>query len=147
MHRIGNEQRNLTPFAQVNYAQAKSDGYRETGAGVYNLDVSEDTYESMRWTAGLRMSQLLTSKLALTGQLAAAIENGDQQSDITASFVGMPNDKFTTIGQEVGREIGIAGIGLSYTPMANMKISAGYRGEWRDNYDDHGASIALQTTF
>ncbi|MGP4907073.1 autotransporter domain-containing protein [Psychrobacter faecalis] len=146
-HLIGDAQRNITPFAQVNYAQAKSDSYQETGAGVYNLNVDENKYESMRWTAGLRMSQLLTPKLALTGQLAAAIENGDKYSDITASFVGMPNDKFTTIGQEVGREIGIAGIGLSYTASPNMKISAGYRGEWRDNYDDQGASIALQTTF
>ena len=146
-HLIGDVQRNITPFAQVNYAQAKSDSYQETGAGVYNLNVDENKYESMRWTAGLRMSQLLTPKLALTGQLAAAIENGDKYSDITASFVGMPNDKFTTIGQEVGREIGIAGIGLSYTASPNMKISAGYRGEWRDNYDDQGASIALQTTF
>ncbi|WP_413501482.1 autotransporter domain-containing protein [Psychrobacter maritimus] len=146
-HLIGDVQRNITPFAQVNYAQAKSDSYQETGAGVYNLNVDENKYESMRWTAGLRMSQLLTPKLALTGQLAAAIENGDKYSDITASFVGMPNDKFTTIGQEVGREIGIAGIGLSYTASPNMKISAGYRGEWRDNYDDQGASIALQTRF
>ena len=146
-HRIGTEQRHITPFAQFNYAQAKSDSYQETGAGVYNLNVDENKYESMRWTAGLRMSQLLTPKLALTGQLAAAIENGDKHSDITASFIGMPNDKFTTVGQEVGREIGIAGIGLSYTPTSNMKISAGYRGEWRDNYDDQGASIALQTTF
>ena len=146
-HRVGTEQRHITPFAQFNYAQAKSDSYQETGAGVYNLNVDENKYESMRWTAGLRLSQLLTPKLALTGQLAAAIENGDQHSDITASFIGMPNDKFTTVGQEVGREIGIAGIGLSYSPTANMKISAGYRGEWRDNYDEQGASIALQTTF
>ena len=92
-HRIGSEQRYFAPFAQVNYAQAKSDSYRETGAGVYNLNVDENRYESMRWTAGLRMSQLVTPKLAITGQLAAAIENGDRRSDITANFIGIPNDK------------------------------------------------------
>lgn len=146
-YRIGNELRNISPFAQLEYAQAKSDSYRETGAGVYNLNVDENKYESLRWTAGLNLSQALTPTLALTGQLAAAVENGDRRSDITASFVGMPNDEFNTIGQEIGREIGIAGIGLSYTPTATMKISAGYRGEWRDNYDDQGASISLQTTF
>ncbi|MBI0425806.1 autotransporter domain-containing protein [Psychrobacter sp. NG27] len=146
-HRIGTQQRNVTPFAQVNYARAESDSYRETGAGVYNLNVDENTYESMRWTAGLRLSQALTPTLALTGQLAAAIENGDRRSDITASFISMPNDEFTTIGQEVGREIGIAGIGLSYTPTINTKLSVGYRGEWRDNYDSQGANISLQTTF
>ncbi|ALF59856.1 autotransporter domain-containing protein [Psychrobacter urativorans] len=146
-HRIGNELRNFTPFAQMNYARAESDGYRETGAGVYNLDVDENTYESLRWTAGVKMSQALTPKLALTGQLAAAIENGDRRSDITASFIGMPNANFTTTGQEIGREIGIVGVGLSYMPTANTKLSAGYRGEWRDNYNDQGASIALQTSF
>ncbi len=146
-HRIGSEQRHVTPFAKVNYAQAKSDSYRETGAGVYNLNVDENRYESIRWTAGLRMSQYLTPQFAITGQLAAAIENGDQHSDITANFVGMPNDSFTTIGQEVGREIGIVGIGISYMPTLKTTLSAGYRSEWRENYDDQGASIALQTTF
>ena len=146
-HRIGSEQRHVTPFAQVNYAQAKSDSYRETGAGVYNLNVDENRYESMRWTAGLKMSQYLTPQFAITGQLAAAIENGDQNSDITANFVGLSNDRFTTIGQEVGREIGIVGIGVSYMPTAKTTLSAGYRSEWRENYDDQGASIALQTTF
>ena len=146
-HRIGNDLRNFTPFAQMNYARAESDGYRETGAGVYNLEVDENTYESLRWTAGVKMSQALTPKLALTGQLAAAIENGDRRSDITASFIGMPDANFTTIGQEIGREIGIVGIGLSYMPTVNTKLAAGYRGEWRDNYNDQGASIALQTTF
>lgn len=146
-HRIGNEQRHVTPFAQVNYAQAESDSYRETGAGVYNLAVDENKYESMRWTAGLKMSQNLTPQFAITGQLAAAIENGDQRSDVTASFISMPNSNFTTIGQEIGREIGIAGIGISYMPTAKTTLSAGYRGEWRENYDDQGASISLQTTF
>ncbi|WP_201579619.1 DUF6749 family protein, partial [Psychrobacter sp. Pi2-52] len=146
-HRIGTQDRNITPFAQVNYAQAKSDSYRETGAGVYNFEVDENTYESMRWTAGIKLSQALTPKVALTGQLAAAIENGDQRSDITASFIGMPDDKFTTVGQEVSQEIGIAGIGISYMPTANMTLSAGYRGEWRDNYDDQGGNVALQITF
>lgn len=146
-HRIGTQDRNITPFAQVNYAQAKSDSYRETGAGVYNFEVDENTYESMRWTAGIKLSQALTPKVALTGQLAAAIENGDQRSDITASFISVPDDKFTTVGQEVSQEIGIAGIGISYMPTANMTLSAGYRGEWRDNYDDQGGNVALQITF
>ena len=146
-HRIGTQDRNITPFAQVNYAQAKSDSYRETGAGVYNFEVDENTYESMRWTAGIKLSQALTPKVALTGQLAAAIENGDQRSDITASFISVPDDKFTTVGQEVSQEIGIAGIGISYMPTANMTLSAGYRGEWRDNYDDQGGNVALQIAF
>jgi len=146
-HRIGAQDRNITPFAQVNYAQAKSDSYRETGDSAYNFEVDENTYESMRWTAGIKLSQALTPKVALTGQLAAAIENGDQRSDITASFISVPDDKFTTVGQEVSQEIGIAGIGVSYMPTANMTLSAGYRGEWRDNYDDQGGNVALQIAF
>jgi len=146
-HRIGTVMNHVTPFAQVNYAQAKSEDYRETGAGVYNLNVDENTYKSTRWTAGVNMAQALTPKLSLTGQLAAAIENGDRRSNITASFLEMPNDKFTTFGQDVGREIGIAGIGLSYAPTPMTNLSLAYRGEWRDNYNDQGASIGLKTLF
>ena len=146
-HRIGSVQKNITPFASVSYAKATSEAYKETGAGVYNLNVDENTYESMRWTAGIKVAQPIAPTLSLTGELAAAIENGDKHSDISASFANMPNASFTTIGQEVGREIGIAGVGLSYTPTANTKIGVNYRGEWRDNYKDQGAAIVLQTTF
>ena len=145
-HRIGSLQRNVSPFAQVNYAQAKSDSYRESGAGVYNLDVNDNTYESMRWTAGLKMAQALTPQITLTGQVAAVIENGDRYSDTSASFANNP-DTFTTIGQEVGREMGIAGIGIRYMPTPFTALSAGYNGKWGDNYADQGASVALKMMF
>ncbi|WP_438012168.1 autotransporter domain-containing protein [Psychrobacter raelei] len=146
-HRIGSTERNLSPFASMNYARAKSDSYRETGAGVYNLAVDSNTYDSLRWTAGVRFNQALTPTVALTGQLAGAVENGDQYSDITASFAEVNSGKFTTRGQESKDAIGIAGIGLAFNPTANTTISANYRGEWRSNYDDHGAAIVFETKF
>ena len=145
-HRIGSTQRNISPFARVSYAQAKSDSYQETGAGDYNLNVNANTYESMRWIAGLNMSQALTPQIAITGKLAGGIENGDKQPDISARFVS-GSDEFTTLAQEVGREMGIAGIGISYTPTKATTLSAGYTGEWRDNYEDQGASVALNVRF
>lgn len=146
-HQLGSNTRNVSPFASFNYARAKSDGYRETGAGAYNLTVDENTYESMRWTAGLRFNQALSPTVALTGQLAGAIENGDKYSDITASFTDVGSNKFYTQGQESKEAIGIAGIGLAFKPTANTTISANYRGEWRDNYDDQGAAIVFETKF
>lgn len=145
-HRIVSAERHISPFTQFSYAQAESDSYHENGAGVYNLNVEENKYQSLRWSAGINLSQALTDKLAITGQLAGAIENGDQHSDITASFVGS-NDSFKTIGQDIGQEIGIVGIGISYMPTARTTLSAGYRGEWRENYDDQGANVAVQMTF
>ena len=146
-HQLGSNTRNVSPFASFNYARAKSDGYRETGAGAYNLTVDENTYESMRWTAGLRFNQALSPTVALTGQLAGAIENGDKYSDITVSFTDVGSNKFYTQGQESKEAIGIAGIGLAFKPTANTTISANYRGEWRDNYDDQGAAIVFETKF
>jgi len=51
------------------------------------------------------------------------------------------------VSQDIGQEIGIAGIGISYMPTATTTLSAGYRGEWRENYDDQGANVAVQMTF
>lgn len=146
-HQLGSDTRNVSPFASFNYARAKSDGYSETGAGAYNLTVDENTYESMRWTAGLRFNQALSPTVSLTGQLAGAIENGDSYSDITSSFTDVGSNKFYTQGQESKEAIGIAGIGLAFKPTANTTISANYRGEWRDNYDDQGAAIVFETKF
>ena len=146
-HLIGTEQRNITPFAQFNYAQVKSDAYNETGAGAFNLAVEKQKYNSMRSTLGVHLSQPIGQKVSLTGTLAGAIENGDPRTDITASFVNTPNSRFTTLGQEVGREVGIAGVGLSYKPTANTSISANYTGEWRKNYDNQGVSLVFTSKF
>ncbi|MGP5315202.1 autotransporter domain-containing protein [Psychrobacter faecalis] len=146
-HQIGTQERNFSPFGQVSYAQAKSDSYSESGAGAYNLNIDGNTYESMRWTAGLEIAQALSPRFSITGKLAAAIENGDKYSKVSANFAAMPDESFSTIGHEVGREIGVLGLGLSYQPTPRTTLSAGYQGEWRDNYDDQGASVSLQTWF
>ena len=101
----------------------------------------------MRSTLGVNLSQPIGQRVSLTGTLAGAIENGDPRTDITASFVDTPNSRFTTLGQEVGREVGVAGVGLSYKPTANTSISANYTGEWRKNYDNQGVSLVFTSKF
>lgn len=146
-HRIGTEQQNISPFARINYNQVKSDAYHETGAGAFSLDVREKTYNSLRTTLGVNVKQALTPQIAVTGTLAGALENGDPRTDITVSFSGTPDTTFTTKGREVGREVGIAGLGLSYKPTANTKASINYMGEWRKNYDSQGVALVVSSKF
>ncbi|WP_201546764.1 autotransporter domain-containing protein [Psychrobacter lutiphocae] len=135
----------ISPFASV-LAHAKRTAIVRQVL-VYNLAVDSNSYDSVRWTAGVRFDQALTPTFSVTGQLAGAIENGDRYSDITASFVEVGSNKFMTQGQKSKEAIGIAGIGLAFKPTANTTISANYRGEWRDNYDDQGAAIVFETKF
>ncbi|MFB6349042.1 autotransporter domain-containing protein [Moraxella sp. ZJ142] len=145
-HQIGDDSRNITPFARLDYAKVRSDAYRETGAGVYNLDVAKATHERISTTAGVSLKQAITPELAVTATIAGVLENGDKRTDITASFIGSDR-QFDTKGHKIGRGAGIANLGVSYDITPKVSISAAYGGEWRSHYDSQGGVIGIKTVF
>ncbi|MFC0819452.1 autotransporter domain-containing protein [Moraxella marmotae] len=145
-HQIGDDNRNITPFARLDYAKVRSDAYRETGAGVYNLDVAKATHERISTTAGVSLKQAITPKLAVTATVAGVLENGDKRTDITASFIGSDR-QFDSKGHKIGRGAGIANLGVSYDITPKVSISAAYGGEWRSHYDSQGGVIGIKTVF
>lgn len=145
-YRIGTPSANITPFMRLNYALVQADAYQETGAGVYNLSVDAQDYQSLQATVGAKFKQTIGSKLGLTGTLAVAGENGDRRTDIRAGFVDTAG-QFTTHGHEVGRAIGIVGIGATYQLSPMAQISAGYQGQWQSGYDSQSANIGFNMRF
>lgn len=146
-HQIGTAERHITPFAKIDFIQAKSDGYTETGAGAYGLTVDKATYESLISTVGVRGSANITPRLAITGVASVGLDNGDRRSDISATFAGFEGQRFGVLGHEVGKTITGAGLGISYHPTANSTLSLSYQGQWRDNYDNQGAALGFEMKF
>lgn len=147
-YRLGNSTRNITPFARLDYAHIRADGYQETGAGAYNLSVDKQSYETLRTTIGTKFNQAITPKLGITGTLAAAYDSGDDATYISAGFDGAGSStRFVTASDATDRTIGIAGLGINYqlTPMASL--SAGYQGQWQSGYDSHSANIGFKVQF
>lgn len=147
-YRLGNSTRNITPFARLDYAHIRADGYQETGAGAYNLSIDKQSYETLRTTIGAKFNQVITPKLGITGTLAAAYDSGDDTTYISAGFDGAGSStRFVTASDATDRTIGIAGLGINYqlTPMASL--SAGYQGQWQSGYDSHSANIGFKVQF
>lgn len=146
-HQIGTAERHITPFAKIDFIQAKSDGYTETGAGAYGLTVDKATYESLISTVGVRGSANITPRLAITGVASVGLDNGDRRSDISATFAGFEGQRFGVLGHEVGKTITGAGLGISYQPTANSTLSLNYQGQWRKNYDNQGVALGFEMKF
>lgn len=145
-YRIGTSDRNITPFVAFDYARVRADGYRETGAGVYDLTVDKQSFESVRSTIGAKFNQAITPKLVLTGKLAAGYESGDAASFISAGFVDH-DGRFSTRSREIGRTIGIAGVGATYQLTPRAQVSATYQGQWQSGYDSQSANVGLRIAF
>ncbi len=146
-HQIGTTDRYITPFAKLDFTQSRSDAYTETGADAYDLSVEKATYQTLRSTLGVRGHQAITPRLALTGTLAAGVDNGDKRSDAHAQFAGFEGQNFGVLGHDVGDAFGMAEIGISYKPTPNSTLSLNYQGQWRDNYDNQGAVLGFEMKF
>lgn len=145
-HMIGSQAKYIAPFARLDYSHVSADAYQETGAGVYNLSVDKQSYESIRPTIGIKLGASVSDKLAVSATIAGAYENGDNQSVINASFDGTSLG-FATLETDVGRAIGLAGVGVDYHFSPSTKLGVQYQGQWRDNYDSHGGMIKLSWQF
>ncbi|OOS05062.1 hypothetical protein B0189_07815, partial [Moraxella cuniculi] len=145
-HMMGETNRHIAPFARLDYAQVRADGYRETGAGVYNLVVDKQTYTSLRPTLGIKAATAISPRLQLAGNLAVSYESGDKQNIINAGFEGT-SLRFATTDTDIGRTIGTAGVGLNYAISPATTLSLNYQGQWRDNYESHGGAIGIKSVF
>lgn len=146
-HQIGDDSRHIAPFVKLDYQTVKSEVYRETGAGVYNLAVAKNSQELITGTVGVNAKAHLSQNLALTGQMAVGSQQGDRQNHIHASFASTPDTDFATTGHKATVAVGTAGVGLTYTPTPLTKVGLQYQGEWRGNFDNQGVVLGVERKF
>ncbi len=146
-HRIGTVDSHISPFVALDYQQVAANSYTETGVGVLNLSVADQTYMSVRSTVGVQGAKNIGAKFSVNGMLAAAFENGDSSTDSRAALAGVPKDSFYTQGREVGDTAMIAGAGLSYAMTPTASVTAAYQGEWRKDYDNQAAQLGVTMKF
>ncbi|MDO4427412.1 MAG: autotransporter outer membrane beta-barrel domain-containing protein [Moraxella sp.] len=146
-HRIGTENRHISPFVRLDYHRITADAYTETGAGVYNLSVAEQRQDSLKGTLGVQAKTPLGDTLSLTANAALALENGDRHDQVTAQFASTNGTTFITRGHRTATATGAAGVGLTYSPSEQTSLSLGYQGQWRDNYQNQGVALKLSRNF
>lgn len=106
-----NDQTRLTPFLRADYLTVQSNSYSESGAGVLNLNVNNQTWNELFTTAGLRLDYELIPKIKLSTSVAAGYNVLNRQVLLTSNYSG-GGDAFTSYGLQLSPWLYSGGVGI-----------------------------------
>lgn len=140
---------NVVPGLAVEYSYYDEEGFKESGAGSFNLKGDSVDYDSLASRLGLRINK----KFDLTGgafipefRAAWVHEFGDTDRDITARFAGSEDDTFTVDGVEPERDSFIVGLGANFVGDT-MAVYVNYDNELADDFWGWGVSAGIKYSF
>ncbi|MFP5221113.1 MAG: autotransporter outer membrane beta-barrel domain-containing protein [Acidobacteriota bacterium] len=137
----------LTPSVRLDYLGVQSPSYQETGAGVLNLKVNEQTYRELFASLDLRLDRELTPAMKVSANAGAGYNMIPNQAKITASFAG-GGDAFVTNGLAVSPWLYHAGLGFSGMLRKNLELLVRYDIQASPtSYLSQSASARLKFTF
>ncbi|MGE4545682.1 MAG: autotransporter domain-containing protein [Pedobacter sp.] len=138
----------LTPFAGLDYAACFWGGFDETNAGTLNVKIDDATAESLRSSLGLALAAPIafgsTFTLDTRLRLAWSHELGD---DAYAYGVRMQGQNFSMRGQDLGRDLLLAGLGLQSRWSKKVAVHVGIDYERRRDDDGFSAQGGLSCAF
>lgn len=122
---------NITPNASFNYVKTNIDGFTETGAGAFNVIYSDQQWNSLVWSAGLRVSKAISLKKGvITPQFDFNYnyQGKNNAQDITARFINAPaGELFILETDSPDRTYGSAGLGLVYISSGGKQAYINYK--------------------
>jgi outer membrane autotransporter protein len=137
----------VIPSLRVDYAQVNTDAYTETGAGTLNLNVDQQRYEELLFSAGLRGDFQVSNGLELSLTAAAGYNALNNQTQITAAYEG-GGASFVTYGEDVSPWLFSLGIGLFRVERDGLDIALRYDLQASPTgYMGQTASLRLTHTF
>ncbi len=119
----------VTPFARLQAFSSTQAAFAETGADSLNLNVAQQTTNSLRSILGAQFGGEV-EKLKLAVRLGWSHEYADLSRPVTASFVGAPTFGFTTYGATGPRDGVIVGLAASYAVGQSTSLYARYDGDF-----------------
>lgn len=133
----------LTPYLGVAHTRLRTDGVTEQGASTA-LDVAESKDELLTATAGVRASWDVSGPLAEGTRLTAGLgwqnANGELKQEHRANLVA-GGDGFTVYGAPLGRNTGIAELGMSLPLSESSTVQLGMQGRFGDGHSDAGGHV------
>jgi outer membrane autotransporter protein len=140
----------LEPFASVRFARLSEDGFTEKGAESVNLVVESRATNQLGSDVGVRLSRsFVGERSAWIPELVLSWNHdfGLDDRPVTAAFEGDPSMTFTFDGQDVQRDGGSLGAGLSYLTTSGWKASVRYDRLQRSDYRANSLTIRVGSAF
>jgi outer membrane autotransporter protein len=142
-----NDENSFVASVRGDYTRIINDAYTETGAGLLNLNVDEQSTEAMVFSVEGKLMHKIDEYSDVTAKLGVGYDAINEQASITAAFAGAPTAAFTTNG--IDPEPWTAHAGLSYIRQVNdvTSLRANYTAESREDFLNHTASVNVRWAF
>ncbi len=142
-----NSANRATAGIKTDYTWIRDESYRETGAGLLNLDVDSNTTEAL--VAGLegQLSHSVNQAVELNANLGLGYDVLNEQTSITSAYAAAPGAQFTTEGIDPNPWIATGGVGLLHIANNGAELSANYDVEYRSDYLSQSVSLKLRWAF
>ena len=134
----------IEPFAGLNAANARTDGFTEHGgAAALAGDRANETI--VQSAAGLRAATAPTAPVSFNALVAWKHNYGDLTPLSALRFAG--HDPFLIAGTPLARDSAAVDLGLTWHLTARLSLAATYSGVFGDGVRDHAAKGGLQLNF
>lgn len=135
------------PSLHADYTTIHNDSYTESGAGLLNLTVNDQTTKQLLFTLDNKFTYKMNSENRLIGNLGVSYNAIDDQASVSAFYAGAPGLSFTTPGLTPPRWSELGGIGFVRNISSRMEVTGRYDFLTQDNYINHTVSANLRWSF
>jgi outer membrane autotransporter protein len=140
----------LQPLAGLRYLLLGQNGFSESGAAGADLSVGSQTFDSLRYSLGLRLTRGCGWGAGnwtpyLEGRWAHEVLNNGRLVD--AQFAGVPGGAFVSAGNELGRDFGEFGAGFLAAASERLQVYLGYDAQVSARQSAHGGTAGFQVSW
>ncbi|WP_029406713.1 autotransporter outer membrane beta-barrel domain-containing protein [Thiomicrorhabdus sp. Milos-T2] len=140
------EKLDLTASLNLDYHNVNVDSYKESGAGALNLNVDNQSYDSLVTSVGGKLTYVPSDKWITFGEMTVGHDFLTDKNTVTSSLTGT-GASFSTEGIKPDERVYSAGIGAKYTTDSGAEFSTKYDVNTRENYVDQTVSANLRILF
>lgn len=135
----------IGPVASLQYLHMREEGYREGGAGVLNLEVDENSADSLQQTLGLRaLYDITLENVTLTPQVRAEwLHEYQSEAQSLSARLGAPGGAFAVTGQDPASDAILLDGGVEVDFGQGLSLRLFY--EWYQACNNDNASHTLST--
>lgn len=131
----------LKPFVGVNFAVVSNDSFQENSVYEQNLKIDARSYTKSEIRAGFGITDGGQSKFKwYVSAVAKQIVDG-AKTEMTASFVNAPDEKFNIEGTEISKTSMAGNVGLAYDVFTNINVFVDFSTNMGSDLNSYTGSI------
>ncbi|MBN1613922.1 MAG: autotransporter domain-containing protein, partial [Deltaproteobacteria bacterium] len=141
----------IIPMVSIQGSDVSTDGFTETGAGAFNLHVSDDSDSSIVSTVGLKVRKVFTTATGtrVIPEFGArwAHEFSSDEYTMNANFPGSTGSAFAVKGEGPAENAALLGVGLTTDFTNNLSLYLIYDLSLSDDLTEHRGTVGLRYTW